>query len=447
MRALPLLLCLSPLLLADETRARELVAQLGADDAEARETADAELRRIGEEDESGDVDRVLEEGVRSRDAEVSARCRAILDTLRYWERIVVVGGRMACGFDVLGGRVAWSRPRAWCQAWGGERRRGARAWVFERGGVLECVDLRTGARRWRTRAPDWGQPVEGLYWLGYAGTRVARISLADGATTWEIDLPEPIRHVRPASVAADRTGVYVETQEHLIALDATDGQERWRSRAGLLGLVRGALYVVGPDPAGPQGVRRLDPAGGEPLWVHPAPAGQRATLLLECGGPRDLVLFANALGHTIAVEAPTGKDAWSFAAQPAAVWVEPDGSRGWLAAEEALIVLDLANGIEIARFPRDCQATAFLHEDGVLYAADYDTTSCDVALRAFDVASRELLWSADVAGLQVEHSKYWQNARVERLGERLLFVGESAGGSWIEVVDRKTGRVVARHRP
>ncbi|MEK7867279.1 MAG: hypothetical protein AAB434_11400, partial [Planctomycetota bacterium] len=162
---------------------------------------------------------------------------------------------------------------------------------------------------------------------------------------------------------------------------------------------------------------------------------------------QDLVLIANDLGHTCAVEASTGKDRWTFAVQPIALWVEPDGAHAWIAAEGALIVLDLANGNESARFPRECEAARFLYENGTLYVADYETIDCDVALRAFDVATRKLTWTADVQGVQVGHSKYWQNARIERVGLRLLFVGESAGGSWVEVVEPATGQVVARHRP
>ncbi|GEM_PF-2812025 len=466
MRAPALLLCLAAALCADETQVRELVAQLGADEPEAREIADAELRKLGEADAEGLVDRLLEEGSASTDAEVATRCRAILDTLRYWERIVVVGGPKTGGIDVQSGKFAWSRPRGWCQAWSGERRRGARAWVFDRDGGLECVDLRSGARTWRSKAPGWGQAVggtywlgysgkpattlplaDGTYWLGYASNHVVRLSLVDGSTTWDVELPQPIHHVRPASVAADEHGVYVETAEYLIALDAKTGNERWRTNASLLGLARGALYVRSAEPGGPQGVQRLDPDTGKPLWSHAGPGGRPAQTLLDCGEKQDLVLIANDQGHTCAVEATTGKDRWTFAAQPTSVWVEPDGAHGWLAAEGALIVLDLANGNEVARFPRECEAARFLYDDGALYVADYETISCDIALRAFVVATRKLTWTADVEGVQVSHSKYWQNARIERLGDRLLFVGESAGGSWIEVVEPSTGQVVARHRP
>lgn len=447
MRALPFLLSLSVALCADEARIRDLVAQLGADDPEAREAADAELRKMGEEDATGDVERALEEGVASSDVEVATRSRAILDTLRFWQRIVVLGGRKTGGIDVQSGKFAWSRPREWCQAWCGERRRGARAWVFDRDGGLECLDLRTGARHWRVKAPAWGQAVDSLYWLGYASDRVVRISLEDGATAWEVNLPQPIHHVRPASIAADARGVYVETRDYLIALEASSGRELWRTSAALLGLARGALYVNGPQAGGGQGVQRLDPATGKPLWTCAAPGGRAAAKLFDAGKERDLVLVANDLGHICAVNATTGAEAWTFAAKPDALWVEAGGARGWLAAEGALVVLDLSNGVEIARFPRTCDAAHFLEERGVLYVADFDRKAFNVALRAFDVTQRTLIWTSDVQGVETTHRPYWQDVRVERLGERLLFVGESAAGNWIEVVDPRTGQVQARHRP
>lgn len=431
------ILCLAlPLLAADDAELRALVARLGADEAEAREAASAELRRLGEADETGAVEKALSEATSSTDPEVATRSRTILDGIRYWDRIVVLGGMQTCAVDVSSGAVVWTRP-GWHSAWAGTRRRGAVAAVADRDGGIEGVDLRTGRTRWRAKSPAWGEVIENAWWLGYGDTTVARVDLADGKAVWSVDLPKPIHRVRPASVLGDGHGVYVETEDGVVALDAATGAERWRTKSTLLGLARGGLYLRDGETA-----VRVDAADGTSLWRRPDGASP-VTALFDGGD--GLALLSNDAGTTFALEPATGKERWTLKARPIGVYVgEP---YIWVATEDELLVVALEDGRVAAHFPREHDAVSFARDGDSLLVADYEVISCEVSLRAFDVPTRTLRWTADVEGTNVDHSKYWQHAWVERLGDVLAFCGEAAGGNWVEVVDPATGQIISRHHP
>ena len=433
------ILCLAlPLLAADDAQLRALVARLGADDPEAREGASAELTKLGEADDTGAVEMALREGPSSADPEVAPRCRTLLDGIRYWDRIVVLGGMEACAVDVSSGAVVWTRP-GWHDAWTGPRRRGAIAAVVDGEGGIEGVDLRTGRTRWRAKAPAWGTVVDDAWWLAFGDTSVARVDLADGKAVWSVSLPKPIHRVRPASILADAHGVYVETEEGVIALDAATGAERWRSKMTLLGLARGGLYLRDKG-----SVARVDADDGKTLWTR-ADGASPGTALFDGGDA--LVLLSNDAGTAFAMGAKTGKEQWSVKARPVDVYVEPDSARAWVATDDALLVVALDGGRVVQHFPREHDAVSFVRDGDDLLVADYEVISCEVALRAFDVSTRTLRWTADVQGTNVGHSKYWQHAWVERLGDVVAFAGEAAGGNWVEVVDPATGQIVSRHHP
>jgi serine/threonine protein kinase/outer membrane protein assembly factor BamB len=141
------------------------------------------------------------------------------------------------------------------------------------GGLLHCVDARTGRERW-THAVGEDSPVqpveaEGLVYLT-AGNRVVAVDAADGRERWRFDAPAVI-FTRPTFVPGPSTsggGLYtVDYLGTVYALDAVDGRERWRvateSRQGNEQVVvsAGTLHL-----GSGKALYTLDAVTGAPRW-------------------------------------------------------------------------------------------------------------------------------------------------------------------------------------
>jgi len=70
----------------------------------------------------------------------------------------------------------------------------------------------------------------------------------------------------------------------------------------------------------------------------------------------------------------------------------------------------------------------------------YDNIATGSALLAADRRTGKLLWRADVKQLAIEHSEYYNTVRVSRYRDKVAMEGIEAGGHYLQVFDRASGR-------
>lgn len=446
------LLSAGTLLAADEARVRELIAALAADDPAARDAASAELRTLGDQDQDGVVERLLEESSRSKDPEVAMRSREALAWIQAWERLLIVGGdggdwsEGSGVLDVTTGEFAWRRPHRSIIRMG-PRGRDACAYVNSAEKGLECVSLRTGEARWTTKALERGAILDGKYWLGHQEDGLVRISLEDGKVEWQRALVDGAYMGGPSGPPHDAHALYVWDDDGLLAVDASTGKDLWRTKAELLGLGSDGVYVTVPGIDANDAIVKLDPSSGRMLWLRDMPGdGQSIQGFDDGGAAAGLVLVGSEICHLFAIEAASGKVRWEIEVPSVRQWIEPDGAHAWIATFHSLLVMDLAAGKVIAA-PGVADETSKLLVDGdTLYEAHCDQMKGTAQLQAFDIARRELRWTADVDGLPTPGISL-ASVRLERLPCGLVLVTESGPQRAIELVDPSTGKVIARHAP
>ncbi len=449
---------------ADDSRVRELIAQLGADDAAKRDAAATELERLGSEDESGKVEDLLTEASFSKDVEVSSRSSAILDKLRYWEETILVTGRQVGrnafpnvgAFDLAGGDFLWIRPvlRLFDDWWIGPRRRGALAYLVTKYSI-EGVDLRTGATRWGSDGFDGGARLGDTHWLGFQGKCVALISLADGKTVWNEEVPLRFEQITMPIVEGDE-GIYFRNQDVMYAIDAKTGKPRWARQGvqfGAPSIVPGALYAWALVD-GKRSARRLDPATGADAWVHELPSADELWIpgaVLPCGKDNGIVLFSYCNSDvepcTLALDPATGAVLWSRGRRVETAWTEPGGAHVWLGSHDALTVTDPKTGDWGAEFVLENGHMELLVEGDRLVVTDFDEKGGDLEMQAFDVPRRELVWKSVVKGIRrPDRGDFSETVRVERLPRGIVLTIDATAGTIVDDIDPATGKVMVDRR-
>lgn len=173
--------------------------------------------------------------------------------------LVVTGtdGGTVAGFDLSTGAERWRRNLGSAITCAPTIAAGS-VFVPTESGRLHALDPDNGANRWQTdfTLPTVGSPVvvdDTCYWSG--GTDIMALNAADGTERWRTstDAYTGLGHVSPLPVAAHDT-LYVSTGGNTVyALDRTDGSERWTfspsSGADVLSLVvgDGRLYIGTAD--------------------------------------------------------------------------------------------------------------------------------------------------------------------------------------------------------
>lgn len=362
------------------------------------------------------------------------------------DHMAVVGGPKMGAVDLSTGQWVWKR-NGWGEAWVGALGPNAVAWLAPAQGGLECVELETGASKWRLEGAPLGFVAGPTRWIAREGRSVSAVSLQTGETIWKTTLDSDIDDIRPPAIAADQDAVFVHVRDGLVALEAKDGSVRWkREGQGFerLALVHGGLYACAKYAGTPAYVRRIDRTTGKEYWRCEVPTDLEPAPVFAWGAPT-LALVSNdrwgEVGWTYALDATTGKVCWSADRRTEGVWADAGGARAWIAAPPELRVVDTSTGegSAIDSFERD--GAAFLLDGNRMLVADWETGSCGVGLRAYDPATCEKLWTAVVQGIDVPHSEYWHRVRLERIGTRVVLIGESAGGSYVNVIDPATGTV------
>jgi len=198
-------------------------------------------------------------------------------------------------------------------------------------GTVECLDLETGAVRWRarTRSAVKTTPVvgDGLVIAAEVSGDVVALDTSTGEECWRAASSDPLRRFAwGAPTLVDGT-VYLGDPSDLRALDARTGQCIWR-RTDLsphhnlvnhaAPLVVGDLLVMGfwPTPTDPIG---LDAHTGESRWNRsdldsddPFTSLKRLLIIgTAAHDPARDVVVMPAHGHTTALDRGTGATLWT----------------------------------------------------------------------------------------------------------------------------------------
>lgn len=461
-RILPLILLpiiMSPAHGEDGATIRRLVEDLGADEADRRAAAQAELERLGDGDVAGLVEHAIEDATMSDDPEVATRARAVLQYLNSWKRSVLVTGYRAHGpagaFDVRDGLWRWQAPSAEA-VWIGTRAPSGSAFLLgwslpTRSYTLECRELRTGDVRWSAT----GLPLSGAdadshrYWFTASTDSLWRVSLVTGGVE-HVELAGRCVKPFPWIIAATEEAAYVVLDAGLVCVDADFLRQRWlRSdlHVDRVESVAGVPYVETWGKSKTTRLARLDPRTGDCAWRLDFDRGDGHLTKLDAGDA--LIVRSNGDEMTRALDREDGRVLWSARATPC--WYDPKSKRLWLTDGGIGRVVDVAAGEVVARGSGGL-GKIYIEDEERLFAAAFDGPLCNGTVTAYDRESASSLWSTSFSGQAGHwsgmislHRKARFFVSMEILEGQLVVVGEGLGAVFIHVVDPATGAVLLRH--
>jgi outer membrane protein assembly factor BamB len=277
-----------------------------------------------------------------------------------------------------------------------------------------------------------------------------------GKVVWSVSFPEDIDGVRPPHLLWDERRVYFTHKDGVTALDAKTGKILWHAQGPQRGMLlgHGLLLGTGPvrnmdgtfshwlfachvangtvlfktrlaeDMSDPEAVQQI--AGLFLVQIGEAPRGQGHALLIDYQGTvrhqldRQVVSGKQFRGDVIFL---TSKNVVRFSARDKVAWTVPFDHQ-WIAGGG---LIDLRDGDMIA-FQFGC--------------------ICDsgVSLIRFDPTTGKTIWKHHCKGLGVGHSKYLHTARATVEGTKLRITSKASGGTFVEVLDLKTGRQLERKK-
>ncbi len=79
-------------------------------------------------------------------------------------------------------------------------------------------------------------------------------------------------------------------------------------------------------------------------------------------------------------------------------------------------------------------------KDGILVVAIYDNISTGCSMDAYNASTGKLIWNGDVKQMMVAHSKYYNIVHLTLFRDKLILQGDEAYGSYLQVIDFKTGK-------
>jgi len=162
-----------------------------------------------------------------------------------------------------------------------------------------------GTERWRRETGSvYAPPVphcDGLY-VGSDDRRIYRLDAETGEVAWSHDVGPPTGRAE-VSVAAVQDGmVYATTEDRLLALDASDGTERWIARPGG-GRIRSVRAGEQVYAATRERVAALE--SGELQWTSNRTGGSILAV-------RDGTVYASDGFQFAALDAASGKERWGL---------------------------------------------------------------------------------------------------------------------------------------
>ncbi|WP_207586864.1 PQQ-binding-like beta-propeller repeat protein [Halomontanus rarus] len=132
-------------------------------------------------------------------------------------------------------------------------------------GDVVALEADDGTERWRYETADrvWTPPTvaDGTVYAGVRNGMLLALDAADGELLWETSIGSDVRH----SVALDDETVYATRSEGLTAIDRQNGRRRWLSDVGDTApvVVDGAVYVGSGDD-----VVALESSDGTERWSY-----------------------------------------------------------------------------------------------------------------------------------------------------------------------------------
>jgi outer membrane protein assembly factor BamB len=272
---------------------------------------------------------------------------------------------------------------------------------------------------------------------------------AGGKVAWATRLGRPFNFGRDGGLAWDEWRVYVSLEDGVTALDATTGKPLWQGTgaskslhvSGRLVLAAGAEGFVGRGAA--TGVRAFQvqlPAerfGGVPTWSVREVAG--LFLVQTEGGCDEPALLIDRQGSV------------RYRFKSAVVEARLVGKEGvFLSGGEVVVASAGREGRWVLPFtnPESPPGGGFVVLKGDLVAFRYSRIAgSGVQLIRFNAATGKAVWRADCAPLGVDYAKFRHHAAVTVEGGRLCVTSVGLYGTFVELLDVKTGKQLKRTVP
>ncbi len=168
-----------------------------------------------------------------------------------------------------------------------------------------------------------GVTVDGTTaFVGANGGLVYAVDLTDGTVTWTVDLGRPVSS--PLTVAGDTVLVGLQSTQAsrlptVVALDAADGEERWRldddATAAIVSTVAadGSTAYVAFSGSQESSVDAVEIGSGERGWRARLPRLFDPTASAPPIITDEAIIATDALGVTYALDPATGERNWNFA--------------------------------------------------------------------------------------------------------------------------------------
>jgi outer membrane protein assembly factor BamB len=280
-----------------------------------------------------------------------------------------------------------------------------------------------------------------------------------GKVTWSRKLDGYLGLVRPPHLVSDADRVYVTNDGGVTALDARTGKVLWHSPGPEDQLYLSGDLLLAGDCSGWAAIKtrgrwvlarsvkdgsevfrvRLRNGDAEPLPVREL-AGSFLVRLDERPGQKEESLLVDRKGHIVlrldrrvltgkatagSYVFLTSRDVYRVSADKGVAWTipfrEPESAAGGG-------LVELEGGDLVAyRF-------SWLRDSGV-------------QVTRFNPATGKVVWQTHCASLGGLHSEYEHRATVAVEGGRVKVTSRGSGGTFVEVLDAKTGRQLERSRP
>lgn len=433
---------------AQEERGIEgLVAELGADDPARREAAQERIERLGIDDDTGDVERRLRQAAEGEDPEIAARCLGLLESIRCWERFVLVPGESGGAIDVLRGRWAW-RAHGWKAAWIDPPERGARAFAVDSEGTLHCLDLRNGKVLWDSDTPahTWTR-LPGRC-VGRRRGEIVAVSSVTGRPAWKTSFTGDPAIEWQYSIRGGRDYVYLVLPGGVAVFRGKDGAFLWQDATESEPLAADdqcTLFLGTGDRDHRRSVVARSLESGEESWRVELP-GLGPTMISALGS---VVLVSEACGEpTTALDSSTGAVRWSIDLSAGGCRLDPEGARVWMfdGGRYTIGSVDLHTGETLSGEGRlHAWVKGFLFDDERAFAVfDYDSWGAKWGwVVACSRSSGATIWSRCVQSGRADIEGRDEDAVVGRFGSHLSVVAEESGRLHVRILDAGNGQVIS----
>jgi outer membrane protein assembly factor BamB len=297
--------------------------------------------------------------------------------------------------------------------------------VFVRGADLGllALDRRTGVELWRNESvaladalttDPVGSSGSVLVQAGSERGGIGSLDAASGKEKWWF---EPATTAPAIVHVASEGSVFLHLlDEAFVVLDATNGQERWRTeKPGGVVIGSDTVFIVLNG-----ALRALDAITGRERWSVPVPTGMQP--VAEGEGTLFVVSGDSGSGPvvTLALDAGDGRQRWRIEREALAIGPIVDGSVYAVKANDEVLALDAVTGAERWRQPVSDANRVETVVDGVVYVT---------VLAIFD-------WSGVVALDGASGREHWrfrtgQFPHVPAVVDRHVVALDEAGTLWV----------------